>query len=66
MIHGVVIYPFTPERFKEIEAGEAAGKANQTVSSVLPSGNRGYLISTNGTKVLFSWLYFDTYNICCS
>lgn len=34
MIHGAVISPFTPERFKEIEAGEAAGKANQTLSSV--------------------------------
>lgn len=54
--HGAGIYPFTPERFREIEEVEAAAKANQTLRSVLTSGSRDYMISNNGTKVVFNCL----------
>lgn len=59
--HGVNGYPFTAERINFLKEEEEAAKRNQTLSSVLVSSSRDYLISNDGNQVvnIFSLLH------CC-
>ncbi|CAH1414961.1 unnamed protein product [Lactuca virosa] len=49
--YGAEVYPFTPERFKEIEDEEEEARKNQSLRSILASPSRDYVISANGKKV---------------
>lgn len=50
--YGAEAYPFTPEKMNFLkEEEEEAAKKNQTLSSILVSKSRDYLISGNGDKV---------------
>ncbi|KAF3431258.1 hypothetical protein FNV43_RR25988 [Rhamnella rubrinervis] len=49
--YGVNGYPFTPERINFLKEEEEAAKRNQTLSSILVSSSRDYVISNNGNQV---------------
>ncbi|KAE8722640.1 putative nucleoredoxin 1 [Hibiscus syriacus] len=49
--HGVEAYPFTPEKFAELEEIEKSKEAAQTLESILVSGNLDYVIGKDGDKV---------------
>lgn len=49
--YGADAYPFTPERMYFLKEEEEAAKKNQSLSSLLVSNSRDYLISSNGDKV---------------
>nr|KAJ0215262.1 hypothetical protein LSAT_V11C300112340 [Lactuca sativa] len=49
--YGAEVYPFTPERFKEIEDEEEEARKNQSLRTILESRSRDYVISANGKKV---------------
>ena len=68
MDHGVDGYPFTAEKMNFLIEQEAAAKENQSLSSLLVSKSRDYLISKDGNKVSVSelegkivGLYFSLY-----
>ncbi|KAJ9176381.1 hypothetical protein P3X46_011700 [Hevea brasiliensis] len=52
--YGAEGYPFTPERLDYFRQEEENAKKNQTLSSILVSSSRDYLISKDGTKVAVS------------
>ncbi|PON31214.1 DnaJ-like [Trema orientale] len=54
--HGVDAYPFTPERIEFLKEQEEAAKKNQTLSSILVSGSRNYVLSKDGNQVPVSEL----------
>ncbi|CAL0313177.1 unnamed protein product [Lupinus luteus] len=54
--YGVEGYPFTSARIQELEDQEAEAKRNQTLTSILTSPSRDFLISSDGEKVLVSEL----------
>ncbi|XP_048322845.2 probable nucleoredoxin 1 [Ziziphus jujuba] len=54
--YGVDAYPFTPERINFLKEQEEAAKQNQTLSSILVSSSRDYLISNDGKQVPVSEL----------
>ncbi|VVA13406.1 PREDICTED: probable nucleoredoxin [Prunus dulcis] len=56
MEHGVDGYPFTAEKINFLKEQEAAAKENQSLSSLLVSRSRDYLISKDGSKVPVSEL----------
>ncbi|KAL4277867.1 hypothetical protein GQ457_03G008080 [Hibiscus cannabinus] len=49
--HGVEAYPFTPEKFAELEEIVKAKEAAQTLESILISGDLDYVIGKDGAKV---------------
>ncbi|KAI3698482.1 hypothetical protein L2E82_42057 [Cichorium intybus] len=52
--HGVTAYPFTPDKFDELEKTEKAKQESQTLESVLVSGDLDYVIGKDGNKVRVS------------
>ncbi|GMP27435.1 hypothetical protein CsSME_00003431 [Camellia sinensis var. sinensis] len=66
--YGIQAYPFTPEKFAELEEIEKAKNAAQTLESILVSENRDFVIAKDGTKVPVSdlvgkniFLYFSAH-----
>ncbi|XP_020539218.1 probable nucleoredoxin 1 isoform X2 [Jatropha curcas] len=66
--YGAEGYPFTPEKLDYLRQEEENAKNNQTISSILVSSSRDYLISNEGTKIPVSdlqgkmvGLYFSAY-----
>jgi len=53
--YGMDGYPFSAERIEFLKEEEEAAKKNQSLSSILVSGSRDYLVSNDGNKVHF-WL----------
>ncbi|XP_059447905.1 probable nucleoredoxin 1 [Corylus avellana] len=49
--HGVLAYPFTPEKFAELAEIEKAKQEAQTLKSILVSGDRDFVIGKNGAKI---------------
>ncbi|XP_059447545.1 probable nucleoredoxin 1 isoform X2 [Corylus avellana] len=49
--HGVLAYPFTPEKFAELAEIEKAKREAQTLESILVSGDRDFVIGKNGAKI---------------
>lgn len=49
--HGVLAYPFTPEKFAELEEIEKAKAEAQTLESILVAGDRDFVIGKDGVKV---------------
>uniref|UniRef100_A0A7N0T5R2 protein-disulfide reductase n=1 Tax=Kalanchoe fedtschenkoi TaxID=63787 RepID=A0A7N0T5R2_KALFE len=58
--HGILAYPFTPEKFAELEAIEKAKLDAQTLESVLVSGDLDFVIGKGGVKVPVSDLVGKT------
>ncbi|KAK6926052.1 Thioredoxin-like fold [Dillenia turbinata] len=52
--HGVLAYPFSPEKFKELEEIEKAKMEAQTLESILVKGELDFVIGKDGTKILVS------------
>lgn len=50
--HGILAYPFTPEKFAELEEIEKARREAQTLESVLVSRDHDYVITRDGLKVI--------------
>lgn len=51
--HGALAYPFTPERFSELEKIEKAKHEAQTLESILVNGDLNFVIGKDGVKVRF-------------
>lgn len=51
--YGAEGHPYTPERIKELKDEEERAKKEQTVSTVLVSKSRNFLISNDGKQVIF-------------
>lgn len=49
--HGVVAYPFTPEKFVELEEIEKAKREAQSLTSILVSEDSNFVIGKDGVKV---------------
>ncbi|KAL5066806.1 hypothetical protein RYX36_017693 [Vicia faba] len=49
--HGIVAYPFTLEKFVELEELTKAKEASQTLESFLVSGDQDFVIKNGGEKV---------------
>lgn len=49
--HGVLAYPFTPEKFAELEEIEKAKREAQTLESILVLGDHNFVIGKDGVKV---------------
>jgi nucleoredoxin len=49
--HGIDAYPFTPEKFVELDEIAKAKEATQTLESVLVSGDQDFVIKNGGEKV---------------
>ncbi|KAI4350800.1 hypothetical protein L6164_005215 [Bauhinia variegata] len=58
--HGIVAYPFTPEKFAELAEIEKARDAAQTLESILVSGDQDYVIGKEGIKIPVSDLVGKT------
>ncbi|KAJ0983793.1 hypothetical protein J5N97_002149 [Dioscorea zingiberensis] len=54
--HGSEVYPFTPERIKELNELAKAKSESQTLESLLVSGDLDYVIGKDGTKIPVSEL----------
>ncbi|KAH7511068.1 hypothetical protein FEM48_ZijujUnG0052100 [Ziziphus jujuba var. spinosa] len=54
--HGVLAYPFTPEKFKELLEIEKAKEEAQTLESLLVLGDLNFVIGNDGAKVPVSEL----------
>ncbi|KAK4377043.1 hypothetical protein RND71_003339 [Anisodus tanguticus] len=52
--HGILVYPFTPERFSELEQIEKAKREAQTLESILVTGDHDFVIGKDGEKILVS------------
>lgn len=51
--HGALAYPFTPEKFAELEEIEKAKKEQQTLESLLVKGEVDFVIGKDGVKVRY-------------
>lgn len=51
--HGVLAYPFSPEKLVELAEIEKANIEAQTLESLLVSGDKDFVIEKSGSKVLF-------------
>ncbi|KAL6983699.1 protein-disulfide reductase [Sarracenia purpurea var. burkii] len=58
--HGIQAYPFTPEKFAELEEIEKAKREAQTFESILVSGENNFVIGKDGLKVPVSDLVGKT------
>lgn len=56
--HGVLAYPFTPEKFAELAEIEKAKEEAQTLESILVLGERDFVIGKDGAKVK-SWVLLN-------
>ncbi|CAK9313922.1 unnamed protein product [Citrullus colocynthis] len=54
--YGVSVYPFTPEQIQYLKDKEEEAKRNQTISSLLVSNSRSYVISNDGNQIPVSEL----------
>ncbi|KAK7313094.1 hypothetical protein VNO77_37494 [Canavalia gladiata] len=54
--HGIAAYPFTPEKFAELNEITKAKEATQTLESILVSGELDFVIGKDGVKVPVSEL----------
>ncbi|XP_016503413.1 putative nucleoredoxin 1 [Nicotiana tabacum] len=52
--HGILAYPFTPEKFSELEQIEKAKREAQTLESILVTGDHDFVIGKDGEKILVS------------
>ncbi|KAF7124237.1 hypothetical protein RHSIM_Rhsim12G0116900 [Rhododendron simsii] len=52
--HGTETYPFTPEKFSELEEKDKAKRDAQTLESILVSGDLDFVIGKDGHKVAIS------------
>lgn len=52
--HGAQAFPFTPEKFAELEEIEKAKREAQTLESILVSGEQDFVIGRTGAKILVS------------
>lgn len=50
--YGVLAYPFTPEKFKELLEIEKAKEEAQTLESILVLGDLDFVIGKDGAKVI--------------
>lgn len=55
--HGTNAYPFTPDKFSELEKIEKAKQEAQTFESVLVSGDLDFVIGKDGVKVRYLILF---------
>ncbi|MCI43673.1 putative nucleoredoxin 1-like, partial [Trifolium medium] len=51
---GIDAYPFTPEKFVELDEIAKAKEATQTLESVLVSGDQDFVIKNGGEKLAFT------------
>lgn len=51
--HGTNAYPFTPDKFSELEKIEKARLEAQTLESVLVSGDLDFVVGKDGVKVRY-------------
>lgn len=51
--YGVEGYPFSSERVKQLKDQEEEARKNQSLKSILAHQSRDFILSSNGTKVLF-------------
>ncbi|PWA37514.1 C1-like protein [Artemisia annua] len=49
--HGAIAYPFTPDKFAELEKIEKAKQEAQTLESVLVSGDLDFVLGKDGAKI---------------
>ncbi|PWA37515.1 DC1 domain-containing protein [Artemisia annua] len=49
--HGTIAYPFTPDKFAELEKIEKAKQEAQTLESVLVSGDLDFVLGKDGAKI---------------
>ncbi|KAJ1408966.1 Thioredoxin-like fold [Sesbania bispinosa] len=54
--HGIAAYPFTPEKFVELNEIAKAKEAAQTLESILVSGDRDFVIGKDGVQIPVSEL----------
>ncbi|TKY58652.1 nucleoredoxin 1 [Spatholobus suberectus] len=54
--HGIAAYPFTPEKFAELDEIMKAKEAAQTIESMLVSGDQDFVIGKDGGKIPVSEL----------
>ncbi|KAK9707390.1 hypothetical protein RND81_07G194500 [Saponaria officinalis] len=54
--HQVEAYPFSSERVSELKEAEEEARRNQSLTSLLVSGSRDYVISSDGRKIPVSEL----------
>ncbi|PRQ22447.1 putative protein-disulfide reductase chromatin regulator PHD family [Rosa chinensis] len=52
--HGLLAYPFTPEKFAELAEIEKAKEKAQTLESILISGDQNFVIGKDGIKISVS------------
>ncbi|KAH0668989.1 hypothetical protein KY289_023482 [Solanum tuberosum] len=52
--HGILAYPFTPEKFAELEQTQKAKLEAQTLESILVTGDHDFVIGKDGEKILVS------------
>ncbi|OIT33172.1 putative nucleoredoxin 1 [Nicotiana attenuata] len=52
--HGILAFPFTPEKFAELEQIEKAKREAQTLESILVTGDHDFVIGKDGEKILVS------------
>ncbi|KAI5573029.1 hypothetical protein BDE02_10G051300 [Populus trichocarpa] len=71
MEHGVDGYPFNLDRLNFLKEQEENAKKNQTISSILVSSSRDYVISNDGKKIplldlegKLVGLYFSIHTMC--
>ncbi|KAI6694819.1 hypothetical protein NL676_022529 [Syzygium grande] len=58
--HGVMTYPFTPEKFAELAEIEKKREESQTLELILVSGDLDFVIGKDGTKIPVSDLVGKT------
>ncbi|XP_059633716.1 probable nucleoredoxin 1 [Cornus florida] len=49
--YGIMAYPFTPQKFAELEEIEKAKREAQTLESILVSGDHNFVIGRDGVKI---------------
>ncbi|XP_057949042.1 probable nucleoredoxin 1 [Malania oleifera] len=49
--HGILAYPFTPEKFAKLKEIEKENQEAQTLESILVLGNQDFVIGKNGAKI---------------
>ncbi|TKY58651.1 nucleoredoxin 1 [Spatholobus suberectus] len=54
--HGIAAYPFTPEKFAELDEIMKAKEAAQTIETILVFGDQDFVIGKDGVKILVSEL----------
>lgn len=63
--HGANAYPFTPDKFSELEKIEKARLEAQTLESVLVSEDLDFVVGKDGAKVSYHILIFNNVYFLC-